>query len=330
MFLHDLIPYMENAKIGIVQSPQYFDVNKQVEKRSLLEYGAGAIQSYFYTFVQPSLNILNATICVGSNALYRREALDDVGGFALLSHSEDVWTGFNLVKKYWQVVYVPVILAKGLCPDDVQAFFNQQRRWSEGSLSIMSSRGFWTADFPWKTRIGYLSSFLYYLSDAAGLLMSFLLFASIFVFGVTFTINSLWILMAFVVTSFMLLIVHQYPKARLGTLIAFNVAVWSYIYSILSYFTGNGIEWQPTGVKRKLSSSFKNLLFISTAYYLVYFELTLIVLNKKQIYAISLETFPALFWIGLVLFIQTCYMAFVWKYAVNRLIMKSKKKKRLT
>ena len=327
MFLHDLMPYTEDKKVGIVQSPQYFDVNKQVEKRSLLEYGGGAIQAYFYTFVQPSLNKLNATICVGSNAIYRREALDDVGGFALLDHSEDVWTGFNLIKKYWQITYVPVILAKGLCPDDVQAFFNQQRRWSEGSLSIMSSGSFWTSDFAWKTRLGYLSSFLYYLSDTAGLVMSFLLFASIFTFGLTFTSNSLWILMAFVVTSFFLLIVHQYPKARLGTLIAFNVAVWSYIYSILSFYTGNGIVWQPTGVKRKLSSGFRNLLIISTLYYVVYFELTLLIINNKLIFIDRTESLPALFWICLVLFIQTCYMIFIWRYAIKRLVLEFAKPK---
>ena len=41
-FLRELLPYMSDTKVGIVQSPQYFEQTKEVHQRSPLEYGGGA------------------------------------------------------------------------------------------------------------------------------------------------------------------------------------------------------------------------------------------------------------------------------------------------
>ena len=59
---------------------------------------------------------LHAAICVGSNAVYRRAALDSNGGTTLIEHSEDVHTGFDLRRNGWPLRYIPVNLATGLCP----------------------------------------------------------------------------------------------------------------------------------------------------------------------------------------------------------------------
>src|SRR6185369_7761254 len=97
----------------------------------------------FYRISQVSRQAHDASICVGSNAVYRRAALDDTGGTALIEHSEDVHTGFNMRMHGWTIQYIPVILAKGLSPADMKAFFKQQYRWCLGSMTLLGSGKFW-------------------------------------------------------------------------------------------------------------------------------------------------------------------------------------------
>lgn len=90
-FLSELIPvFMDDKKAAIVQSPQYF---RSTGNQSWIEQGAGATQEYFYRMIQTCRNRWGGSICVGSNAVYRREALEEVGGTAPVEHSEDMETG---------------------------------------------------------------------------------------------------------------------------------------------------------------------------------------------------------------------------------------------
>ena len=127
-FIHELLPYMGDPKVGIVQSPQYFETSKAVHKRSLLEYGAAYAEEPFYRYIQVVRSRVGATICCGSNAIYRRSAINDIGGPVQVPHSEDARTGFALMCKGYQVKYVPVILAIGLCPSNIHSYFHQQHR----------------------------------------------------------------------------------------------------------------------------------------------------------------------------------------------------------
>ena len=103
---------------------------------------------------------------MGSNAIYRRTALTEIGGTALIEHSEDVHTGFKLRKKNWHLLYVPLVLAKGLCPSELKAFFKQQYRWCMGSMSLLSSKEFWQTKLPVKSRMCYGCGFMYYIHTA--------------------------------------------------------------------------------------------------------------------------------------------------------------------
>ena len=64
--------------------------------------------------MQPARDAADAAICVGTNAVYRRSALDAVGGFAQIEHSEDVHTGVKMLRAGYWTRYVPVLLARGL------------------------------------------------------------------------------------------------------------------------------------------------------------------------------------------------------------------------
>ena len=160
--LHDMVPYMQDETIGIVQSPQHFDLHRT---NGWLERGAAATQEYFYRWVQPSRDSADSAICVGTNALYRRSALEKADGFAPIEHSEDVHTGIRLAKQGFRVRYVPVNLANGLCPTELKNFTSQQYRWAAGSLSLLADENFHGHNgFSLRQRLCYFAGFLYYIT----------------------------------------------------------------------------------------------------------------------------------------------------------------------
>ena len=72
-FLAELLPYMADPDVGLVQSPQFFRVHQE---QTWVEQGAGASLEVFYRAAQVSRDRFGSALCVGSNAVYRREALE--------------------------------------------------------------------------------------------------------------------------------------------------------------------------------------------------------------------------------------------------------------
>jgi cellulose synthase (UDP-forming) len=245
-FLDELVPYMQhNKKIGIVQSPQYFDVNT---RQNWIERGAGAVQELFYRFSQVSRQSNDASICVGSNALYRRKALNDTGGTALIEHSEDVHTGFNLRMHGWTIQYLPIVLAKGLCPASMPAFFKQQYRWCMGSMSLLSSEKFWDTDLPFRTRLSYTSGFMYYIHTALSsfyapivpILLLVLMPQSIHLSA------TLLIVPAFIFAQFIYPIWHNSIYGVEAWAIR-SIYGWAHLFAIIDAISRRSMSWQPTG-----------------------------------------------------------------------------------
>ena len=162
-FLFELVPYMDDPSVAIVQSPQYFDADKSM---NWLQRAAGATQVLFYRWVQPSRDRSDAAICVGTSAIYRRSALDESGGFAQIGHSEDVHTGVNLMEVGYRLRYVPTVVSKGACPDTFNQFATQQYRWCTGSMSLLFSKRFHRLDLTAMQRLSFWSGFLYYITTA--------------------------------------------------------------------------------------------------------------------------------------------------------------------
>jgi cellulose synthase/poly-beta-1,6-N-acetylglucosamine synthase-like glycosyltransferase len=140
-FLKETVPYFaQDRDIAIVQTPQYFSIRTG---QSWIEKGGGYIQELFYRMIQINRQTWGAAICVGTNAIYRRSALEPFGGTAAIGYSEDVHTGWNCLKLGYKIRYIPIILAQGICPDTVQAFFIQQYRWAMGSITLSMNKEFW-------------------------------------------------------------------------------------------------------------------------------------------------------------------------------------------
>jgi cellulose synthase (UDP-forming) len=264
-FLNELVPYfLEYPHLGIVQSPQFFDVH---ESQNWLERGAGAVQEFFYRAIQPSRQIHNGAICVGSNAIYRREALEANGGTTLIEHSEDVHTGFDLRRHGWDLMYIPINLAKGVCPNDLKSFFRQQYRWCRGSMSLMGSKKFWETKLPLNTRLCYATGFFYYIQTAfMSIVVPLIPLSLIFLFPEQAKIqNYIPLIPAFFYTF---VVLPYWHRSRYGseTTSVKMVYGWAHFFAVMDSVVQKSMEWHPTGSKQKKSGHYDTFLFLLVVY----------------------------------------------------------------
>lgn len=166
--LVEMLPFFVRDDLAFVQSPQAYGNLSTVVAR-----GAAYMQTVFYRFIQPGRNRFNAAFCVGTNVMFRRTAIDDIGGMCTDSKSEDVWTSLHLHERGWRSVFLPDVLAVGEAPETIEAYSKQQLRWATGGFEILlqhnplSPRRRLTTD----QRIQYLVTATFYLTGICPLLL---------------------------------------------------------------------------------------------------------------------------------------------------------------
>ena len=158
-FLAETLPYMDDPGIAIVQTPQFF---RSSLAQTWIERAAGPIQEVFYRTVQVARDRFDAAICCGTSAVYRRAALEPQGGPTLIPYAEDVHTGLDVRRNGWAMVYLPIVLSTGICPDNLDAFVRQQYRWCSGNVGIVFSWRLWSVPMSIPARLAYISGFFYY------------------------------------------------------------------------------------------------------------------------------------------------------------------------
>lgn len=297
-FVKELLPYMQDPKTAIVQSPQYFVADDDVHRRSPLEYGAGQTQEDFYRIIQVSRDRFNGAICVGSNAIYRRAALDSVGGTTQIAHSEDVHTGFNLVSSGWTIKYVPLVLAVGLCPDNLHAFFQQQNRWCSGSMSLMLTKEFWSAKLGLGQRLCYISGYLYYISHALSLLMAFQVFVLLFWHYDQITFANSLSFLPHILYSFVVLPLFRRTPPKYGSTVVRMAHTYTYGHAVVTNMLGQSLGWHPTNTKvRGVTNAFSGLVAFNALYFLAYVALVSYAIATHRFPVTDLNYYSVIFWV---------------------------------
>ena len=262
--LQEMVCYFaENPKLGILQSPQFFTVEK--ETQGWVEAGAGWIQETFYRLINVSRSHHGAPICVGTCALYRRKALEPEGT-AAIPYSEDLHTGFETILKGWTVEYIPVNYSKGVCPDSVGALFSQMYRWALGSTSLLLTKKFWTVKIGFNKRMCFLSGMIYYWATALGIFTGPIpgILMVWFLPEFVFWYNYLLTLPSFIYGTLWLKYWSYHPWG-LYALKARQVSYYAHFYAIKDKLMGQVQGWVSTGSVQAKSAgrfgNFRSLLF---------------------------------------------------------------------
>ena len=253
-FLEHLVPYLDSPDVGIVQSPQFFDLSK---KMNWVQLSAGATQVLFYQWIQPSWDRSDASICVGTSAIYRRSALAQVGGFPEIGHSEDVYTGVQLLQSGYRQRYVPVVLSKGMCPATLESFLSQQYRWCSGSLSLLFSRGFHRSRLSVMQRLSFWSGFSYYLDTAVNVFLAALppVFLAILAPAQVQPSNYLFVLLALCVRSAVVPFISAGRDSLIGLARIQTAYSFAHAVALFDVIRGRTDGWQATGTGRTSPTS---------------------------------------------------------------------------
>jgi cellulose synthase (UDP-forming) len=245
-FLAETLPYFDDAAIAIVQTPQYFRTDK---RQTWVESAAGAIQELFYRAIQVGRDRLGASICVGTCAVYRRYSLLPQGGTTLIAYAEDVHTGLDVRRAGWKLVYVPVILATGMCPTGLNAFIRQQYRWCTGSTSTVLTSRLWTVPMNIPARLTYISGFCYYVFTGLSVFAIPLIPISLLLFkpySIT-PLNSGLIVVSMLTSMTVMPLWHHASYDLRRVLPLTLVRSWAHALAIWDYTRGKTMQWQATG-----------------------------------------------------------------------------------
>ena len=158
-FLRRIVGYFENDDLAFVQTPQYYG-NSSTNR---VARGAFQQQAIFYGPICRGKNGLDSAFCCGTNVLFRREAIVEVGGFNEKSVVEDFVTSMRIHRKGWSSVYFPYVLAEGLGPASLRTYFRQQFRWARGSVGAFFSLEPFKPGFTLGQRVQYLLATTFYL-----------------------------------------------------------------------------------------------------------------------------------------------------------------------
>lgn len=135
-FLRKTVPYFRDKTMGFVQTPQHFATEDPFQRNLIARRHIANEQDLFYHVILPGMDALGAVTFAGSGTVFRRRALDDVGGFAVETVTEDLHTGMRLHDRGWKSLYVNEDLAAGLAPESFGDFLNQRLRWGRGATQV--------------------------------------------------------------------------------------------------------------------------------------------------------------------------------------------------
>lgn len=136
-FLRRTVGLFNDPRVALVQTPQSYMNADPVIRNLGLERWLMPDEEFFYRWIEPTRQGVDAVVCAGTSFLVRRVALERVGGFETGTPSEDLATGIRLTAAGQRVLYLNEKLSAGLAPPTLKAMARQRRRWAGGTLQTL-------------------------------------------------------------------------------------------------------------------------------------------------------------------------------------------------
>jgi cellulose synthase (UDP-forming) len=129
--------FLRDRKLAMLQTPHHFYSPDPFE-RNLGQFRIIPNEGeLFYGIVQDGNDFWNATFFCGSCAVLRRTALDEIGGIAVETVTEDAHTSLRMQMNGWGTAYINIPQAAGLATERLSAHVGQRIRWARGMIQIL-------------------------------------------------------------------------------------------------------------------------------------------------------------------------------------------------
>ena len=109
--------FFRDDKLALIQTPHHFYSPDPFERNLTAAKKVPHEGALFYGPVQQGNDNWNATFFCGSCAVIRRSALEEVGGFAVETVTEDAHTALKLQRRGWNTAFLDIPLAAGLATE---------------------------------------------------------------------------------------------------------------------------------------------------------------------------------------------------------------------
>src|SRR5687768_1975894 len=130
-FLQRTLPHFADAGIGMVQA-RWGHINQDyslltkiqsilLDAHFVLEHGGRNRAGCFFNFN-------------GTAGLWRREAIDNAGGWQHDTLTEDLDLSYRAQLKGWRFIFLPNVVSPAEVPVEMNSFKPQQHRWAKGSI----------------------------------------------------------------------------------------------------------------------------------------------------------------------------------------------------
>jgi cellulose synthase (UDP-forming) len=128
--------FEEDPKLFLVQTPHFFLNPNPIEKNLETFEQMPADSEMFFFEVQRGLDFWNGAFFCGSAALIRRKCLEEVGGIATHTVTEDAETALDLHAQGYNSVYLARPMIAGLSPETFRSYISQRTRWAQGMVQV--------------------------------------------------------------------------------------------------------------------------------------------------------------------------------------------------
>ena len=156
--------FLKNDRLALVQTPLHFYSADPFERNMKFFRKVPNENELFYGILQDGNDFWNAAFFCGSCAVLRRTALEEVGGVATDTVTEDSHTAVRLQRLGWHTSYINIPLAAGLATANLADHIQQRIRWARGMIQILRiDNPLFGRGLNWKQRLCYFNAVIHFL-----------------------------------------------------------------------------------------------------------------------------------------------------------------------
>ena len=156
--------FLKDKKLGMLQTPHFFYSPDPFE-RNLEQFMVIPNEGeLFYGIIQDGNDLWNATFFCGSCAVLRRTAINEIGGIATETVTEDAHTSLRMQMRGWNTAYINIPQAAGLATESLSSHVGQRIRWARGMCQILrTDNPVLAKGLKWPQRLCYVNAMIHFL-----------------------------------------------------------------------------------------------------------------------------------------------------------------------
>ena len=163
-FLEKTVGYFSDENMAFVQTPQVY-YNQDMYQYNLKKKIPNE-QDFFMRDIQESRASRGAVLHVGTNAVFRKKYIDEIGGYPTCSITEDMAIGMLLQEKGYLSTFVNEELVLGLSATTFTELVKQRDRWCRGNLQVLKHfNPLFSKGLTFSQKVAYFDGVVYWFSN---------------------------------------------------------------------------------------------------------------------------------------------------------------------